>query len=167
MCEQRSGTSQQLAGRGTCEQSQPHSNLAQHILDTILSRTYGAYGACLKRREEVKRAHSTVSEQAALLQLAPDALMMTDLDGKVSFWNRGGRKKSTVGGRKRPLARTSAASRPPPSRWMTSWPLFTAKGHWEGELAHVTRGGQTVIVASRWALRREDEGNPNAILEIN
>lgn len=40
-------------------------------------------------------------------------------------------------------------------------------GHWEGEVLHRTRGGQPVIVSSRWALQTGPNGTPAAILETN
>ncbi len=38
---------------------------------------------------ELKRAQVRLSEQAELLRLAHDAILATDWDGKVSFWNQG------------------------------------------------------------------------------
>jgi signal transduction histidine kinase len=38
---------------------------------------------------------------------------------------------------------------------------------WEGELIHTKRDGTQVVVASRWSLRRDDQGRPLAILETN
>jgi PAS domain S-box-containing protein len=40
-------------------------------------------------------------------------------------------------------------------------------GYWEGLLTHTRKDGSDVIVSSRWALRRDAEGNPAAILESN
>jgi PAS domain S-box-containing protein len=40
-------------------------------------------------------------------------------------------------------------------------------GRWEGELIHAKRDGSPVVVASRWALQRDEQGNPVAILETN
>src|SRR6185295_16711258 len=37
----------------------------------------------------------------------------------------------------------------------------------EGELLHTRRDGKVVTVASRWALQRDDQGNPVAVLETN
>ena len=40
-------------------------------------------------------------------------------------------------------------------------------GHWEGDLVHTRRDGTKLMVASRWALRRDDDGRPSAVLETN
>ncbi len=40
-------------------------------------------------------------------------------------------------------------------------------GKWDGELIHTSADGRQIIVASRQALRRDEQGNPRAILEIN
>ena len=41
------------------------------------------------------------------------------------------------------------------------------QGQWQGELSHTRRDGRRIVVASRWALQRDKEGKPAAILEIN
>jgi signal transduction histidine kinase len=38
---------------------------------------------------------------------------------------------------------------------------------WEGELDHITKSGEQIIVASRWAIQRGPEGNPCGMLEID
>jgi light-regulated signal transduction histidine kinase (bacteriophytochrome) len=40
-------------------------------------------------------------------------------------------------------------------------------GRWEGELKRTKADGTSVVVASRWSLRREEAGRPAAILETN
>jgi PAS domain S-box-containing protein len=125
---------------------------------------------------EVKRAYSAVSEQAALLQLAHDAIIVTDLNGRISFWNRGAevlygwRPEEAVGKNMQQLLQTTVLQH----RQTTPVPsmdhlkaLVRDEGQWTGELAQVTRSGQTMVVASRWSLRRNDQGDPDAVLEIN
>src|SRR5262249_14269649 len=38
---------------------------------------------------------------------------------------------------------------------------------WEGDLVHTTRDGTEVTVSSRWALQRDRDGRPIAVLETN
>jgi PAS domain S-box-containing protein len=40
-------------------------------------------------------------------------------------------------------------------------------GRWEGEIVHTKRNGAQVVVASRWALQRDQCGNAVAILQTN
>src|SRR3989449_9910547 len=40
-------------------------------------------------------------------------------------------------------------------------------GRWQGELVHSRRDGTPVIVSSRWALQRDDQGRTVAVLETN
>jgi len=44
--------------------------------------------------------------------------------------------------------------------------LLTA-GAWDGELSHARRDGRRLTVASHWALHRDADGRPAAILEVN
>ena len=41
------------------------------------------------------------------------------------------------------------------------------KGFWRGELHHINKQGQEVIVSSRWTLVRDETGSPNGFLIIN
>jgi PAS domain S-box-containing protein len=40
-------------------------------------------------------------------------------------------------------------------------------GSWQGELHQVTKQGKEIIVASRWTLMRDEEGQPKSILTVN
>ena len=42
-----------------------------------------------------------------------------------------------------------------------------SSGQWDGELIHTRRGGDQVTVASHWALHRDENGRPVAVLEVN
>jgi PAS domain S-box-containing protein len=139
--------------------------------DQVQQRT-AELNSTLQEREhdiaELHRAQARLSEQAALLQLAHDAIMVTDLDGKISFWNRGAealygwRSDQAVGQNVHALLQTAL-----PISLDQVNRIVRGEGQWEGEMTHVTSGGQTVVVASRWSLLRDQAGVPVAVLEIN
>ena len=109
-----------------------------------------------------------VEEQAALLELAHDAIFVRDLDGRVTYWNRGAEqtygwtKAQALGQTSHQMLRTEF---PKPLRDIEE-EVFRA-GRWEGELVHTRRDGARLVVESRWALQRDAHGAPKAILEVN
>ena len=116
---------------------------------------------------ERRRAREMLKRQAELLDLAHDAIMVRDLRGRISYWNRGaeelyGWKSSEA------MAKVAhqllATEFPEPLQSIET--LVFETGHWEGELIHTTRDGRRVTVDSRWSLKRDDTGGPLAILEI-
>ena len=142
--------------------------------DAVITPLYEANGVlrgyCKVVRDitDRKRADDELRKQAALLDLALDAIIVRDLENRVVFWNRGARdaygwsKEEAIGRVTHDLLQTKfPISRPDIED------LLERKGDWEGELRHVTRQGAEVVVASRWSLQRDEHGVPTAILEIN
>ena len=117
---------------------------------------------------ERKRAEEELRRQAELLDLAHDAIIVRDLDNRVVFWNSGAEKtygwgKAEVQGQEpHKLLHTEF---PQPRRKLEA-ELFR-QGQWQGELTHTRRDDRRIVVASRWAVQRDQDGKPAAILEIN
>jgi PAS domain S-box-containing protein len=117
---------------------------------------------------EHRYADEKLAEQAALLDLAHDAIIVFDLDGRITFWNRGA--EDTYGW---PVQ--EALGRVTHDLLQTRFPIplkeieaaILRQGRWEGELEHTTRDGRGLVLASRWSLRLDDHGKPGGILEIN
>jgi PAS domain S-box-containing protein len=109
-----------------------------------------------------------LQQQAQLLDLAHDSIVVNDMQGRIAFWNRGA--EQTYG-----WTQQEAVGQVSHELLKTRFPLnlieITAKllsqGRWNGELTHTTRSGETIIVSSRWALQRNDEGQPSGILVID
>lgn len=115
-----------------------------------------------------KQTEHKLREQAALLNLAQDAILVRDLGSGITFWNRGAEEtygwsaEEAMGCITHNLLQTKF---PVPLREIEE--LLNLQGHWEGELEHTSRDGRTIIAASRWSLQRDERGAPIAILEIN
>ena len=124
-------------------------------------------GACSDIHER-KQIEDELRRQAVLLNLAHDAIMVSDLQYRIVFWSRGA--EETYGWNAK-----EAVGRMGPELLQTDFPVALPEiraavhqhGEWEGELKHRTRDGRTIIVASRWSLQRDHHGAPARILEIN
>ncbi len=124
--------------------------------------------AAIRDITERKRAEETLREQAALLDLAHDAIIVRGLDSRIVFWSYGA--EQTYG-----WTREQAAGKITHALLQTQFPdsseeLDTAllrEGQWNGELVHFRSDGTRIVVASRQVLQRDKQGRPAAILEIN
>ncbi len=114
-----------------------------------------------------KLAEAQLREQAALLDKAQDAILVRDLDHRITYWNSsaeqlyGWRACEAKGKSVRELLYADDTA----FREATQQVLET--GEWIGELAQLTKHGQPLIVEGRWTLVHDDLGNPRAILAIN
>jgi len=103
-----------------------------------------------------------------LLNLTHDSILVRDLDDRIVFWNHGAEEtygwteKEALGKVADELLQTQF---PKPLHDIKAELLLS--GRWEGELVHRTRDSARVVVASRWVLTKDQEGNPDGILEIN
>jgi PAS domain S-box-containing protein len=116
-----------------------------------------------------KHAEQQLRDQAALLNLAHDAIIVRDMNYKITFWNRGaaetyGWTAEQVQGRD--IREIIPTKFPTPCRKIEAV-LETQEEGWEGELEHTTRDGRTIVMASRWSLLRDEQNKPWAILQIN
>jgi PAS domain S-box-containing protein len=145
----------------------------------ITSVTAGRLSARARRRiveaEEKTRAQEALQkqseelrEQAQLLDLAHDAIMVRHLDGRIAFWNQGAAerygwsKQEAVGRSTHQLLKTEF---PAPLEEIDA--QLQREGFWEGELEHSRRDGKRIVVASRWVLKRTDDSQFQAVMEIN
>jgi PAS domain S-box-containing protein len=117
---------------------------------------------------ERQRTLKVQEEQSRLIELAHDAIIVRDRRNTITSWNQGAEslygwtKEEALGKVTHTLFQTVF----PESPADTEHQLMT-QGEWSGELVHTTRRGEHVVVASRQVLKRDQHGEPEAILEIN
>jgi PAS domain S-box-containing protein/putative nucleotidyltransferase with HDIG domain len=109
-----------------------------------------------------------VRSQAALIDLAHDAIMVLDMDDRLVFWSRGAEETYgwSAGEAVGQVAHSLLKTEFPEPRPALMQALGTT-GQWEGELVHTTKNGRSITVTSRWSLKRDDSGAAEAVLEIN
>ncbi|MEY2489736.1 MAG: hypothetical protein QOC70_1678 [Verrucomicrobiota bacterium] len=105
-------------------------------------------------------------DQAQLLDVAHDAIILTDAQGTITFWNRGAcriygwKKNEALGQNVHALLRTELSDG---AQNLES--SLKEQSHWAGELEQVRRDGERIVVASRWT---SESGNPaSPRLQIN
>src|SRR5581483_9156248 len=121
-----------------------------------------------QRTEELERKTAEVIEHARLLDLANDAIFVRSLDGSVFYWNEGAER--LYGWTKNEIAFQSLSN-----LLKTEFPVpfpeiiekLNREGTWEGELTHTRRDGSRIVVASRWTVWRNGQGEPIGWLQIN
>ncbi|BAZ68703.1 two-component hybrid sensor and regulator [Fischerella sp. NIES-4106] len=115
-----------------------------------------------------KQAEQKIREQAALLDVASDAIFVRDLQHNIFFWNQGaerlyGWQSAEVLGKKANEL-FSEESFPQVGSAMKT---LMDQGKWQGELEHTTKDGKKVIVQSRWTLVQDYTEQPKFILTVN
>jgi PAS domain S-box-containing protein len=134
----------------------------------LATATLGSQESLEAALREAQRAEGMMREQAGLLDLTHDTVFVRDMNDAITYWNRGAEElygwasTEAVGKVTHQLLQTTF---PEPLEKIMDTLLHT--GRWEGELVHTKRDGSRVVVASRWALRRDEQGRPVAILETN
>lgn len=119
--------------------------------------------------EERKLADATIREQAALLDITTDAILVRDLENKILFWNKGA---EILYGWSAAEAKGKNASElldndEPQSDMEAALLEVINKGKWQGELTKLTKAGKEILVASRWSLVCDEQGKPKSILTVD
>jgi hypothetical protein len=116
---------------------------------------------------ERKQTEQKIREQAALLDVATDAIFVRDLDYKILFWNKaaerlyGCRKEEAIGKRTQDIWQTKHSL-----QLQEALNILMKNGSWEGELYQTTKFDKEIIVESRWTLVPFDK-NTQSILVVN
>ena len=108
------------------------------------------------------------AQQAALIDIASDAIFVRDLANRILFWSQGAER---MYGWTRQEAQNRVAqelfNRECSSQLATALRTTIERGNWNGELKQLTKAGQEIIVSSRWTLMHEQLGHPQSILVVN
>jgi PAS domain S-box-containing protein len=134
-------------------------NIYGHDELAVVGRAFNHAG------QQLQELYEELREQASLLSLTHDAVYVCDMKGVIRYWNRGAEvlygwtEEHTVGEVAHELLKTVF---PLPFEQIEAELLGT--GRWEGELVKTKQDGTQLVVASRWSVKRDDRGEPIAIL---
>lgn len=124
------------------------------------------FGTCTDI-DELKVAQARIEEQATLLDIAHEAILVKDLDDRIIYWNKGaeriygwssaeaiGRTATQLLGSDLAVVRKSMAT-------------LLDKGEWQGELMKRSKNDSEIAMDTGWTLVRDAQGRPKAILDIS
>ena len=113
-----------------------------------------------------EKAVRELAEKARLLDLTEDAIIVRDIEGRISYWNHGAEilygwsREEALGKKSHDLLQ--AESQTPFEEIAQE---LSRNGRWTGELVHTKRDGQRITVLARKTLDRDSQGNPAAVLQ--
>jgi len=140
-----------------------YDDYSQRLEGEVSSRT----ADLLERTNTLERQAGVLNEQAALLDLAQDAIVVRDMQGRIVFWSRGAEimygwtSADAIGQNRDDLLRTEGAE-----SIAAIEETLLREGQWTGEALHYTRDGTRLIVDSRYALQFDAHRTPVRVLTI-
>jgi PAS domain S-box-containing protein len=116
-----------------------------------------------------KQKEQKLYEQAALLDIATDAIFVRDFQTEILFWNQGARriygwtKEEAIGKHLRDLFCQKTAMK----QEVIALKAVVRSGSWQGVLHKYKKSGEQVTVESRWTLMFDGDGQPKSILIVD
>jgi len=115
-----------------------------------------------------KQTERRLTEQARLLDLSNEAILVRDSRDRITYWNHGAEqlygysREDALGKVTHKLLQTEH-SEPLEQIYKT----LERDGCWAGELLHKHKDGEKIVVMSHWALDRDEFGRRRYVLETN
>ncbi|WP_414624871.1 PAS domain S-box protein [Calothrix sp. CCY 0018] len=144
--------------------------------DVIITMTsvYDFQGKLLGKRlmireiGEDKQTQKNITQQAALLDITTDAIVVCNLDKQILLWNRGAEslyewlEKQAKNQNIQELLHPNNSS-----QFESALKGVLEENSWQGELQQVTKNGKQIVSYSRFTLMRDEQSNPKSILIVN
>lgn len=118
-------------------------------------------------RIDAERAQQRIAHQAALLDIARDAIIVRDLDNRIEYWNKaaediyGWTAEEAIGRGAHELLYDDREALDAATRDVLR------DGYFIGEIEQRHRSGRRIIADCRWQLVLDDEGVPRSIMAVN
>lgn len=117
---------------------------------------------------ERQQTRQKIQEQAALLDVATDAIFVQDLDRQILFWNKAAERLYGY-------SQEQALNKKTKELWrdkniiqiQQAFKRLVNNGSWEGELQQTTSSGKNIIVESRWTLVHKFYNKSSVVLVVN
>ncbi|MDB5761988.1 MAG: hypothetical protein JWQ21_983 [Herminiimonas sp.] len=124
------------------------------------------FNASIRARHPDAKSAKDPARHISILNLSRDAIMITNLEHEILFWNSGAEKMFGY-------AAEESLGRKSHELLSAEYPLalseindqLMATGHWEGEISYTTFNGVRLTILSRWELESDAEDGTALILK--
>ncbi|KAF3890803.1 PAS domain S-box protein [Tolypothrix bouteillei VB521301] len=115
-----------------------------------------------------KGAEHKINQQANLLDIATDAILVCNLEHQILFWNKSAeRLYGWQAGEVVDKNANKLLYKETSPQLEEAILTVLEHGSWQGELSQVPKDCKNIIVQSRWTLVRDRMGQPQSILIVN
>ncbi|WP_218064172.1 PAS domain-containing sensor histidine kinase [Nguyenibacter vanlangensis] len=111
-----------------------------------------------------RSSRTTLGEQARILELSHDTVIIRDANDVILYWNDGAERLYG-------WSRQEAVGKICAQLLQCRCPMeeidraLAREGQWSGEIVRTPRDGRRLVLASRWLHRRDPDGRPVGIIE--
>ncbi|SKA92254.1 PAS domain S-box-containing protein [Prosthecobacter debontii] len=141
----------------------------RHPLDhtSLVHSTLKIFAARVADELERQETDERIFEQASLLDKAQDAILVRDLEHRITYWNKsaealyGWSAEEVVGKRVTDIFYQSTGD------FNDAIHQLFHEGEWVGELDQYAKDGKPLIIECRWTMVKDSVGKPKAVLCIN
>jgi PAS domain S-box-containing protein len=136
------------------------------LLVTALERKRRTVAQLERTMNDLHAVHGRMAQQASLLDKAQDAIVVRDLDHRVTYWNKSAER--LYGWTAEEMLGQSARDRQTDVKMFDeAMRKVLEHGDWVGELFQHRKDGREIVVESRWTLVKDEAGRPASVLVIN
>ena len=159
----------QMVKKRTLELEMSQLAAVNIMKEAVINRekTERAYEEFTREVRERRQLEQQFQEQASLLDKARDAIVVRDLEHRITYWNKsaeriyGWSEKEVLGASLPELLYKDQGD------FLSACDHLLEHGDWVGELQQTSKDGTSLIVESRWTLVLSAAGERQSILEIN
>jgi PAS domain S-box-containing protein len=116
---------------------------------------------------DLKLAQQQMSQQAALLDIAQDAILVKDLENRIIYWNKGAERtygwtsEEAIGASSLKLLQQDAVAH------REARDSLLAHGSWNSEMVSRSKAGSEIIADVCWTLVKDPQGQTTSFLAIH
>lgn len=117
---------------------------------------------------EQRKVENKLREQASLLDIVPDAIIVCNLQFEIEYWSKGAEQvygytaEETIGRKAVDISCVGDEA-----EFTAAKNTVFATGEWRGEFWKSDKNGSKILIQGRWKLVRNDAQQPSAILITN